>query len=133
MSAPDSWRLRNGLVSGPGSLPPGFGLSSTIPSGSTVRPRAPERSPFGSARRACYWRWCQRIFCRSGAVSVDNSTPHRNETLGAVVKELLQGIVITLRCRPFQQICIATFLHLQRLQHRRGIRLVHHRVLHESG
>jgi GPH family glycoside/pentoside/hexuronide:cation symporter len=49
------------------------------------------------------------IFCRSHSVSVDTSTPHRNETLGAVIKELLQGIAITLRCRPFQQICIATF------------------------
>ena len=49
------------------------------------------------------------IFCRTHSVSVDTSSPHRNETLGAVIKELLQGIAITLRCRPFQQICIATF------------------------
>ena len=49
------------------------------------------------------------IFCQSGANNAGVTTPHRKESLGAVVKELLHGIVITLRCKPFQQICIATF------------------------
>ena len=49
------------------------------------------------------------IFCKGDGVAQDTSTPHRNETLGAVVQELLSGIAITLKCRPFQQICIATF------------------------
>ena len=48
------------------------------------------------------------VFCRSGAVSVDNSTPHRNETLGAV-QRATAGHSDYLCCRPFQQICIATF------------------------
>ena len=49
------------------------------------------------------------IFCKSDGVAQDTSTPHRNETLGAVIRELLSGIAVTLKCRPFQQICIATF------------------------
>ena len=49
------------------------------------------------------------IFCKSDGVAQDTSTPHRNETLRAVIRELLSGIAITLKCRPFQQICIATF------------------------
>ena len=49
------------------------------------------------------------IFCKSDGVAQDTSTPHRNETLGAVIRELLSGIGVTLKCRPFQQICIATF------------------------
>ncbi|GIR72157.1 MAG: hypothetical protein CM15mP74_34080 [Halieaceae bacterium] len=72
------------------------------------------------------------IFCKSDGVAQDTSTPHRNETLGAVIRELLSGIVVTLKCRPFQQICIATFLFLM-LQHCGWVCLVHHRLLHESG
>jgi GPH family glycoside/pentoside/hexuronide:cation symporter len=49
------------------------------------------------------------IFCKSDGVAQDTSTPHRNETLRAVIRELLSGIAVTLKCRPFQQICIATF------------------------
>ena len=49
------------------------------------------------------------IFCKSDGIAQDTSTPHRNETLGAVIRELLSGIAVTLKCRPFQQICIATF------------------------
>jgi GPH family glycoside/pentoside/hexuronide:cation symporter len=49
------------------------------------------------------------IFCRSESGSPDTTTPHRNESVVAVAKELLHGIVITLQCKPFQQICIATF------------------------
>ena len=49
------------------------------------------------------------IFCKSDGIAQDTSTPHRNETLGPVVRELLSGIAVTLKCRPFQQICIATF------------------------
>ena len=49
------------------------------------------------------------IFCKSDGVAQDTSTPHRNDTLGAVIRELLSGIAGTLKCRPFQQICIATF------------------------
>ena len=49
------------------------------------------------------------IFCKSDGLAQDTSTPHRNETLGAVIRELLSGIGVTLKCRPFQQICIATF------------------------
>jgi len=49
------------------------------------------------------------IFCRSAGASTDGAPSQQNESLGAVVKELLHGIAITLRCRPFQQICIATF------------------------
>ena len=49
------------------------------------------------------------IFCKSDGIALDTSTPHRNETLGAVIRELLSGIAVTLKCRPFQQICIATF------------------------
>jgi GPH family glycoside/pentoside/hexuronide:cation symporter len=49
------------------------------------------------------------VFCQSGSNTHETGTPHRKESLGAVVRELLHGIVITLQCRPFQQICIATF------------------------
>ena len=49
------------------------------------------------------------IFCKSDGVAQDTSTPHRKETLRAVIRELLSGIAVTLKCRPFQQICIATF------------------------
>ena len=49
------------------------------------------------------------VFCKSDGVAQNTSTPHRNEALGAVIKELLSGIAVTLKCRPFQQICIATF------------------------
>ena len=49
------------------------------------------------------------IFCRSDGIAQDSSTPHLKETLGAVIPELLSGITGTLKCRPFQQICIATF------------------------
>ncbi len=49
------------------------------------------------------------IFCQSGSTGADNNTPHRKESLGAVAKDLFHGIAITLQCKPFQQICIATF------------------------
>ncbi|MDG2460184.1 MAG: MFS transporter [Luminiphilus sp.] len=49
------------------------------------------------------------IFCIGHDNREGKAASRDNETIGSALKELLQGIVVTLRCRPFQQICIATF------------------------
>jgi len=49
------------------------------------------------------------LFCKTTDSGQAVAEPAREESLGDAINSLLRGIMVTLRCRPFQQICIATF------------------------
>ena len=49
------------------------------------------------------------VFCRSRGTTEAAPTSAGKDAATATLRELLNGILVTLRCRPFQQICIATF------------------------
>ena len=50
------------------------------------------------------------IFCTATSHDrPETATPAGRQSVTSALSELLQGIIVTLRCRPFQQICIATF------------------------
>ena len=111
MSALDSWLLLSGLVNGPGFYAPGFGLSYMILTGLNRRPKAQNRSLFGSGWGACVWRSCLPFFVLT--ISTSSGAPVQTidrKKIKETFSVFIQGIVTTFKCKPFRKICLATFL-----------------------